>query len=397
MRPLEGIRVLDFSHAVAGPHCTHQLRLLGADIVKIERPGVGDDLRHYTEHAGAPNMSAPFVAFNSGKRSLTLDLKSPDAPNIIARLVSQADVVVENFRPDVAKKLGVDYDSLTAIKSDIIYCSISGFGSSGPLRDWPAYDHIVQAMSGLMSLNGEPDQGPLKVGIPLADCFSGYMAAYAILAAVIQRLKTGEGQQIDVSMLDSLMVLMNPSVVTYGMSLQPPRRTGNDGFRLVATAGVYQTSDGHIAIGANHPPQIKALFEALDVLSLLDDPRFADHKSRVANGPALRAILQDVFITKTAAELESKLASVNVPAAMVRDLPQALAHPHVIERDVVRPTVVPGLDRPIGVVGEGFMFKGKKSIPAGSVPTIGEHTDQILNEIGLSASAIENLRARGSV
>jgi CoA:oxalate CoA-transferase len=397
MKPLEGITVLDLSHAVAGPHCTHQLRLLGADIIKIERPKIGDDLRHYTEHAGAPNMSAPFVAFNSGKRSLTLDLKSPEARGIIERLVQRADVVVENFRPDVAAKLGVNYAALRAINEKIIYCSISGFGHSGPLRDWPAYDHIVQAMSGLMSLNGEPEQGPLKVGIPLADCFSGYLAAYSILAAVIQRMRSGEGQQIDVSMLDSLLVLMNPSVVTYDMSRQPPRRTGNDGFRLVATAGVYQTSDGHIAIGANHPPQIKALFSALDLEGLLGDPRFADHKGRVANGAALRKILRDAFITKSAMSLETLLAEAHVPAAMVRDLPAALNHPHVIDRGVLHETTVPGLTEKTRVVGEGFVFKGKPQAGTSKVPEIGEHTEELLKEFGFSETEIAAMQASGAV
>lgn len=397
MKPLQGITVLDLSHAVAGPHCTHQLRLLGADIIKIERPGPGDDLRHYTEHAGAPNMSAPFVALNAGKRSVTLDMKSKRAREVIAALTARADVVVENFRPDVAKKLGVDYESLRAINPKLIYCSISGFGGSGPLRDRPAYDHIVQAMSGLMSLNGEANQGPLKVGIPLADCFSGYLAAYSVLAAIIQRGNTGEGQQIDVSMLDSLLVLMNPAVVTYGMSGQPPRRTGNDGFRLVATAGVYRTADGHIAIGANHPPQVRGLLRELELEHLLEDPRFVDHKARVQNGAQLRELLEAAFLTRSAEALETRLAEAHVPAAMVRDLPTALSHPHLQGRGVLHEIEVPGLDRTTYAVGAGFVFTGHEgsSNEIARVPQIGEQTDDVLSEAGFTRGEIAQLREQG--
>jgi CoA:oxalate CoA-transferase len=391
MKPLAGIRVLDLTHAVAGPHCTHHLRLLGADIVKIERPGLGDDMRHYTEHAGLKNFSAPFIAYNSGKRSVTLDLKAPRARPVLDRLIARSDVIVENFRPGVAGKLGLDHEAASAINPRIVYCSISGFGAEGPLRDWPAYDHIIQAMSGLMTINGEPDQGPLKVGIPLADCFSGYVAAFAILAALFQRGATGTGQRIDVSMVDALLVLMASPVATYMLSGQAPRRTGNAGFRLVATAGTYRTKDGHIAIGANHAPQLKALFRILGVPELLDDPRFADHAGRVANGEALRAILQEIFDDRVASELEVRLAEAQVPASMVRTLPQAVAHPHLAERGTFVGAEVPGREDPLPLVGPGFKFAHDGPDGTGSVPALGEHTDAVLAELGFSAAEIAEL------
>jgi CoA:oxalate CoA-transferase len=397
MKPLAGIRVLDLTHAVAGPHCTHHLQLLGADVVKIERPVLGDDMRHYTEHAGLENFSAPFIAYNAGKRSVTLDLKAPRARPVLDRLVAGADVMVENFRPGVAAKLALDYATARAINPRIIHCSISGFGADGPLRDWPAYDHIIQAMSGLMTINGEPDQGPLKVGIPLADCFSGYVAAFAILAAIIQRTATGVGQQIDVSMVDALLVLMASPVATYMLSGEPPRRTGNAGFRLVATAGTYRTKDGHIAIGANHPAQLKSLFRILGVPELLDDPRFADHAGRVRNGAALREILQRIFDERLASELEVQLAEAQVPASMVRSLPQTLAHPHLAARGTLVEATVPGRDDPLPLVGAGFRFAHDGPGAPGPVPALGEHTGAVLAELGFDASEIAALRDAGAV
>src|SRR6202008_2751636 len=218
MTGLKGIRVLDFSHALAGPLCTYHLALLGADVIKVERPEVGDDLRHYTEHAGAKDMSAPFVAANAGKRSITLDLKTPEGQEAVRRLALSADVVIENFRPGVPDKLGIGYAALKAINPKLIYCSLTGFGGTGELKEWAAYDHIIQAMSGIMWLNGEPTQGPLKVGLPFADTFSGYVAAFSIMTALFQHQRTGQGQFIDVGMLDATLMLLSQGVATYGMS-----------------------------------------------------------------------------------------------------------------------------------------------------------------------------------
>lgn len=381
MKPLAGITVLDFSHALAGPLCTFHLALLGADVIKVEKPGLGDDLRLYTEHSGPPGLSAPFVAANAGKRSIALDLKSPLGQQAVRRLAERADVIIENFRPDVAKKLGIDWDSARALNADAIYCSLTGFGRTGMLRDWTAYDHIVQAMSGIMWLNGEPDQGPLKVGLPFADTFSGYVAAFAIMTALFQRARTGQGQFIDIGMLDATLVLLAQGIATYGMSGTTPIRTGNRGYRLIATADTYATRDGHISIGANHQHQYEALCRGLGRADLASDPRFADHAARSKNNDELRRIFEAEFAQRAAGELETLLAAAGVPVAKVRNIPEIVEHPHVKERDLFVDVAVPGLPGHLKLAGLGFRFD--QDHPHAAVPTVGQHTQEILREIGL--------------
>jgi CoA:oxalate CoA-transferase len=397
VRPLDGIRVLDLTHAIAGPMCTHHLMLQGADVVKVERPDVGDDMRHYTEHAGLKMMSAPFIAVNAGKRSIVVDLARPEGRDLVRRLAAGADVVVENYRPGVARKLGLDWEALKGINPRLIHCSISGFGQVGPLRDWPAYDHIVQAMSGVMLMNGEPDQEPLRVGIPIADCFSGVLAAHAITAALLRRERSGEGQAIDIAMLDALLSLMPQAMATARIAGAPPPRRGNRGFRLVATSDTYRTADGWLSIGANHQPQIEALFTVLERPDILSDPRFATHKARMANGPALRDVLQAILATCSAADLETRLAEAKVPASKVRDVLEVADHPHLAARDFFFAADVPGLDAPVRISGSGIRTEADPPRASGTVPTLGLHTDAVLEEAGFTAGEIAALRAAGAV
>lgn len=387
MRPLEGIRVLDFSHALAGPLCTYHLALMGADVVKVEKPGVGDDLRLYTEHSGLPGMSAPFVAANAGKRSIALDLKSPMGREAARRLAEKADVVVENFRPDVAATLGIDWATIKSINPKAIYCSVTGFGRTGPLRDWTAYDHIVQAMSGVMWLNGEPDQGPLKVGLPFSDTFSGYVAAFAIVNALFQRTRTQQGQFIDVGMLDATLMLLSQGIAVYGMSGQTPIRTGNRGYRLIATADTYEARDGFVSIGANHQHQYEAMCKALGLEHILHNPKFAGHAERLANNDELRSLLADTFRKFAAEDVEQRLSKVGVPVAKVRNIPEIVRHPHVIERNTFVRTHVPGFAGDLALTGAGFKFEHDGPLSEASVPQVGQHTDAILREIGLNLPA----------
>ena len=392
--------MLDLSHALAGPFCTYHLGLLGAEVIKVERPIVGDDMRHYTEHAGLELMSAPFIATNAGKRSITLDLKNPAGRAVLDRLVAAADVLVENFRPGVASRMGLGWERLSGLNPRLVYCSISGFGQTGALRDWTAYDHIVQAMSGIMSVNGEPDGEPLKMGGPGIDIFAGFAAAYAILAALLQRERSGPdspGQYIDLALLDAAVVLMTPTVVTYMLSGVPPRRTGNRGFRLVVTSDTYETKDGYLSIGANHQQQWENLCRVLGVEELAHDPRFANHKARLENAQELREILVDLFENRSAAELEPLLAAAQVPVSRVRTIPEIVAHPHLAERSLLLETELPGSDRPVRVVGAGFRFAHDGPGPPAGVPRLGEHTDAVLRELGYQEPEIEELRRNGAV
>jgi crotonobetainyl-CoA:carnitine CoA-transferase CaiB-like acyl-CoA transferase len=395
-KPLQGVRVLDLTHALSGPTCTNTLSLLGADVVKVERPGVGDDFRHYTEHAGLPGMSIPFAGANNGKKSITLDLKSDVARDALYKLAARSDVLVENYRPGVAAKLRLDWATLKEINPSLIYASISGFGQTGRLRDWTAYDHIVQAMSGIMWMNGEPDTDPMKVGFPIIDIFTGYMAVIGILSALHRRNQTGQGDYVDVAMLDSAFNLMGGAIPTYFYTNEVRGRTGNRGYRLVATSETYRTKDGYLAIGANHQHQIEALCEVLDCRWLLEDARFATHRARVANHTALRAALTAIFAQVNGEEIESKLAERHVPVAFVRNLAQILAHPHLRERGVFLDSEIPAAGESVRIVGPGFQL-GSGRLSAGPVPALGEHTDEILGSLGFDAHAIAAMREKGVV
>jgi crotonobetainyl-CoA:carnitine CoA-transferase CaiB-like acyl-CoA transferase len=397
MKPLKNITVLDLTHAVAGPMCTYQLSLLGADVIKVEKPGVGDDTRHYSMHAGPKDMSAPFIAYNSGKRSIALDLKSPEAAAIIDRLVAKADVVVENFRPGVAAKLGLDAVTLRGKNPRIVYCSISGFGQTGPMRDWPAYDHIVQAISGVMMMSGKEGDEPIKIGIPVADCFSGYCAAFAIMSALFERAGTGEGRVIDVAMLDALLVLMSAGVITVGLTGKPPNRPGNMGFRLSATSSTYQTTDGFLALGANHQPQIENMCKVLGEAEILEDARYVDDDSRMKNRTALATELAEVFKTRSAEQLEPALAAAQVPAGWVRNPAQIIDHPHLRARETLLKLDVPGLDREISASGAGFKTDADAVPQARRVPTLGEHTDAVLRDLGFDEAQIADFRSTSVV
>jgi len=390
-RPLEGVRVLDLSHALSGPTCTNLLALLGADVIKVERPGVGDDFRHYTEHAGLPGMSIPFAAANAGKRSITLDLKNPAAIKALKALAARSDMLVENFRPGVAAKLGIDWPSLRVVNPGLIYASISGFGQTGTLRDWTAYDHIVQAMSGIMWMNGKQGDEPLKVGFPIIDTFSGYMAVIGLLAALQRRERTGEGDYVDVAMLDSAFNLMGAAIPVHFYTGEIRERTGNRGYRLVATSETYRTADGYISIGANHQHQIEALCAVLGCEWLLADARFATHRLRVENHEALRAALAEIFAGHNGEEIEPRLAAQHVPVAYVRDLGQVLDHPHFKERDIFLEAELPGSETPLKMVGPGFQLSSGK-YAAGPVPKLGEHTDAILAELDLDPETLASLK-----
>lgn len=386
-QPLAGIRIADFSHVIAGPLATHFLRLLGAEVIKIEPPS-GDVLRNYTQRKELRGMAEPFISSNAGKKSVVLDLKSDFGREAARKLVETSDILVENFRPGVAARLGLDYAELSASNPSLIYCSISGYGQSGPMRDYPAIDQIIQSVSGLMSLSGEPDSGPLRVGFPIVDTYSALLAAFAIQSAVIQRERDSrrQGQLIDMAMLDASLVMMASVVAPLVISGIQPRRTGNRGFSLAPTADTFDTLDDPITIGAVQQVQYERLCKALERPDLIDDPRFADGDLRMTHDRELQGELAAAFRTKTALEWERILSEAGVPAGAVRSVEDVLQLPQLEGRGLKLDIPVPNdAVQSAMILNAGFTFAHDGPGVSAPPPRLGEHTAEVLAELGLKS------------
>ncbi|RZK88788.1 MAG: CoA transferase, partial [Methylobacterium sp.] len=396
---LDGIRVLDLTNVLAGPFCAYQLALLGAEVVKLEVPRSGDLARQLGADAelNGAHMGASFLAQNAGKKSVTLNLKNEDGKAVLRRLVQDADVLVENFRPGVMKRLGLCYDKLREVNPKLIYCAISGFGQEGPLKDAPAYDQIIQGLSGMMSITGTPECAPLRVGYPVADTLSGVSAAFAITAALVRRGKTGEGAFIDVSMLDSALVTMGWVISNYLIAGVEPRAHGNDNF-TAAPSGTFKTGDGLLNIAANKQEQFQALAKAIGRDDLVTDERFAQREARKKNRVALSVEIEAALAAKSAVEWEELFARIDIPAGRVATVPQALASEQVQQRELLKTfDEVPGVGRPITVARTGFKMTGGDPDPVTPPPQLGQHTIEVLSRIGYSAAEIENLKLAGAV
>lgn len=391
-QPLQGITVIDATHVMAGPFCTHLLKLLGARIIKIERPVEGDVMRHYDRDPQYSEMAPPFMAFNAGKESITLNLKAPQAVEIIKRLAAKSDVLIENYRPGVMDRLGLGYETLSGINPRLVYCAISGFGQSGPLRDNPAYDHIVQGVCGVMTLTGEPGSAPTKVGFPMIDTFTGYSAAFATMAALLQRAQSGRGQFIDVAMLDSALVLMSSMVVPFLTTGVAPEKVGNRGFNGSPTSDTFEALDMPLTLGANTQKQFEQLCAVLSCEQLVGDARFAAADSRIANADALHAALAPHLRKRPAREWEKLLNTAGVPAGAVRSIPDVLAEPHLDTRNLVLP-LAPSSQGHTGYgLGLGFQLQDNNPAQLGAPPILGEHTRPVLSELGYSDADIDALQ-----
>jgi crotonobetainyl-CoA:carnitine CoA-transferase CaiB-like acyl-CoA transferase len=377
---LDGIRIADFSHVMAGPYATHLLRLLGAEVIKIEAPGRGDAMRYYGADRRYDGMAPAFIAVNAGKKSLVLDLKDPSDLACARELVARSDVLVENFRPGVMQRLGLDYAAARALNPRIVYCSVSGYGQSGPRRDWPAIDNIVQATSGMMSLGGEPDGPPMRVGFPVVDTLTGQTAAFAILSALLRRERGGEGDFIDVAMFDATLSFMASAVVPWLVTGRALERTGNTGYSGQPTSALFKARDGHsISLGVVQQHQFELLAKLLGQPQWLADPLFSSPDTRRQNTAAVQKALSEVLMTRDAAEWEQLLSAAGIPCGMVRDIGEAMSLPELGQRDLRIPLHIPGLParEDVAVMGKGFVSSQAGSTQLEAPPRLGQHTEEI--------------------
>jgi crotonobetainyl-CoA:carnitine CoA-transferase CaiB-like acyl-CoA transferase len=392
MKLLEGIRVLDLTNVLSGPFATLHLALAGAEVIKIENPNDGDLARKLgcVPKYNQMLMGTSFLAQNANKKSLTLNLKSPKAKEIFKQLVKSADVVVENFRPDVMTRLGLSHSVLSEINPRLIYCAISGFGQTGPDALKPAYDQIIQGLSGEMAINGDERLNPLRAGFPICDTVGGLNAAFAIMGALYHRERTGEGQFIDVALLDSIMPLMGWVVANWMIGNQRPVMMGNDNF-TAAPSGVFRAKDGFINIAANKQEQWEAVTDVLGVPELKTDPRFQERDNRKKNRKELTPLLEAKLLERNGAEWVDLLNARDVPAGQILTLEDALAQPQVTHRDTFNRVRVDG----IGEM-ELFNMTAKFSKTPGYVesppPKLGEHTEELLHELKFSDDEIRQLK-----
>ena len=394
MKLLENVRVLDLTNVLAGPFCCYQLAQLGADVIKIEAPSTGDLARQLGADAELNRrlMGASFLAQNAGKRSLTINLKSRAGKAVFRRLVATADVVVENFRPGVMDRLGFGYPELNKVKPDLVYCAISGFGQNGALKDNPAYDQIVQGLSGVMSITGDRETAPLRVGFPVADTIGGITAAFAVAAALFRRERSGEGEFIDVSMLESTLVAMGWAVSNWLIAGVKPEPLGNENM-TASPSGTFKTGKGLLNIAANKQEQFEILCEVIGRKELATDPRYSDREDRKKRRFDLRDEIELALTAKSAKEWALLFNQHGVPAGEVLSIPEALQQPQIAERGLVeRFPNTAGIDREFAVVRSGFHLASGDPAPVGPPPRLGADTENILRELGYDRNTIDKLR-----
>jgi crotonobetainyl-CoA:carnitine CoA-transferase CaiB-like acyl-CoA transferase len=384
---LARFKVLDLTRVRAGPTAARQLADWGADVIKIELPPGLEE-----SDMGGPRHGPDFQNLHRNKRSLTLNLKEPDGIAVLKRMVKTADVLVENYRPDVKFRLGIDYEQLRSINPGLVYASISGFGEDGPYRERPGFDQIAQGMGGLMSITGLPGQGPVRVGIPVADLGAGIFCAMGILVALLEREVSGEGQWVQSSLLAAQISLLDFQAARWLITKDVPGQAGNDHPTSIPT-GVFPTSDGHINIAASGQHIFTRFCETLGLTHLLKDPRFADNASRSANRRALHEAISEVTARQSSSDLIASLNRAGVPCGPINRIDQVFADPQVQHLGMAAPVRHSSLGE-IAVVNQPIKLSRTPSRVARATPEKGEHTEEILKEYGYDNQSIADFRSR---
>ncbi len=405
MGALSHIRVLDLSRVLAGPWCAQNLADLGAQVIKVERPGAGDDTRHWgPPFANDPNgqdttESAYYISINRNKKSITLDISTPEGQAIVRDLIKTSDVVIENYKVGQLAKYGLDYQSLCAIKPNLIYCSITGFGQTGPYQHRPGYDFILQGMGGFMSITGEADHlpggGPQKAGVAIVDLFTGMYASSAILAAVIHRDRTGEGQYIDMALLDTQVAMLANISSNYLCSGVSPHRWGNAHPNVVPYQ-TFQTSDSWIIVAVGNDSQFRNFVKVGNREALADDARFASNPARIEHRAALIPLLAKMVKEKTKAQWISLLEDAGVPCGPINNLQEVFENEQVIARGIEMRVPHPTAGTMKLVASPMRLSKTPVEVRM-PPPLLGQHTDEVLQELGMSASQIRELHQKGIV
>ena len=391
--PLSGLRVIDLTRILAGPFCTMLLADMGAEVIKIETPGAGDPLRG--QGAMRDGLSWYFAGLNRNKRSLALNLRSDDGKAVLARLIEGSDVLVENYRPGVLAAMGFGEDRLKALKPDLVYCNISGFGTTGPYRDRPSFDFIAQAMSGFMAVTGEADGVPLRAGPPIADLVAGIYGALGVCAALVRRGRTGGGETVGASLNNGLTSLLAFLAANYFATGEVPARSGND-HAIVAPYGMFRTSDGEVALAPSQEQSYQRLVDAIGAPELRADPRFASNDLRIANRAAINAAVEAKLAAGTTEEWIERLNPAGVPCGRVMGLPEVFADPQVLDQEMVLQQEHPGHGT-VSMLGFPVKFAEAPCKLRRPAPEPGADTDAVLGELGYSAADIAALRDASAV